>query len=311
MGTARCVGAAREAGGSVATIDFDAATSAALDAYIVNHFPDASSNPETRTGVALALWAEHDTRVNLDAYSPQLSALAAQVGLVQGQDSVARAMPSDEFRYYDIASWHDRIIPDYQPFVGYLSMVRISLPQSNADVRDIRTSIGTIAVGDHIYGSIEEFKKTYLEPPYSNTTRLDLVTPPRELGLRFGAVSAYLGYTSGGTLPSFYVLEAGTVTGEPKVPFACATIDGNIVAYTDYQPTPFAKKSHVYRGSLQVVGDNPDVLTITSEATAHSPYIRITAKFTETTTPKNIWPGFLIVRAAAIVAARMHDVPLA
>jgi hypothetical protein len=106
------------------------------------------------------------------------------------------------------------------------------------------------------------------------------------------------------------VLEAGTATGDPKVPFACATIDGSIVAFTDYQPTPFANKSHVYRGSLQVVGDNPEVLNITSEATAHSPYIRITARFTETSTPQHIWPGFLIVRAAAIVTLRRLDVPL-
>ena len=295
----------------MATIDFDAATSAALDGYIVRHFPDASTNPATRTGVALALWAENETRVDLEPYRSQLSGLAAQLGLVQGQDSVARAMPSDGFRYYDIASTHHRIIPNYEPFVGYLSMTRITLPQSDAEVRDIRTAIGTVAVGDHIYGSVQAFKQTYLEAPYKNTTRLDLVTPPRELGLRFGAVSAYLGYTNGSAMPSFYVLEAGTVTGEPKVPFASATLDGGIVAYTDYQPTPFAKKNHVYRGSLQVVGDNPELLTITSEATAHTPYIRITAKFTETTTPKNIWPGFLIVRAAAIVAARMVDVPLA
>jgi hypothetical protein len=295
----------------VATIDFDAGTSGALDAYIASHFPDASTNPDTRTGVALALWADKETAVNLDAYQTQLSDLAAQLGLAPGQDSVAKAMPSQGFRYYDVASTHDRIVPNYDPFVGYLSMVRVTLPLSNADVHDIHTGIGTVAVGDHIYRSVQEFKQTYLDAPYSHTTRLDLVTPPRELGLRFGAVSAYLGYTNGSGTPTFYVLEAGTATGDPKVPFACATIDGSIVAFTDYQPTPFAKKSHVYRGSLQVVGDNPDVLNITSEATAHSPYIRITAKFTETTTPKNIWPGFLIVRAAAIVTVRRLHVPLA
>lgn len=295
----------------MATIDFDAATSAALDAYIVSHFPDASTSPETRTGVALALWAESETGVNLAAYHAQLSELAAQIGLAHGLDSVVRAMPSAGFRYYDTVATHDRMIPDYPPFVGYLSMVRITLPQSNAEVRDIHTGIGTVAVGDHIYHSVQEFKQTYLDAPYKDTTRIDVVTPPRELGLRFGAISAYLGYTNGSATPSFYVLEAGTATGDPKVPFACATIDGSIVAYTDYQPTPFAKKSHVYRGSLHVVGDNPDVLTITAEATAHTPYIKITAKFTETTTPKNIWPGFLIVRAAAIVTQRRHNVPLA
>jgi hypothetical protein len=295
----------------VATIDFDAATSAALDAYIVAHFPDASSNPVTRTGVALALWADNETRVGLDAYRTQLSELGAEVGIAQGEDSVARAMPNDGFRYYDVASTHDRSIPDFEPFVGHLSMVRVTLPLTNAEVRDIHTGIGTVAVGDHIYRSVQEFKQTYLDAPYSHTTRLDLVTPPRELGVRFGAVSAYLGYTNGGTTPSFYVLEAGTATGDPKVPFACPTLDGGIVAFADYHPTPFAKKDHVYRGSLKVVGDTPELLTITSEATKHTPYIKISAQFTETTTPRNIWPGFLIVRAAAIVTVRRLTVPLA
>jgi hypothetical protein len=295
----------------LATIDFDTGTSAALDAYITSHFPDASTNAAARTGVALALWADNGAGINLEAYRSQLSELAAQVGIAQGADSVARAMPNGGFRYYDVASTHERITPNYDPFVGHLSMVRVTLPLTNSEVRDIQTGIGTVSVGDHMYRSVQEFKQTYLDAPYSHTTRLDLVTPPRELGLRFGAVSAYLGYTNGSATPSFYVLEAGTATGDPKVPFACATIDGSIIAFTGYQPTPFAKKSHVYRGSLQVVGDNPDVLSITSEATAHSPYIQITAKFTETTTPNNIWPGFLIVRAAAIVTLRRLNVPLA
>ncbi|HYQ00597.1 MAG TPA: hypothetical protein VER96_18090 [Polyangiaceae bacterium] len=293
----------------MATIDFDAGTSAALDAYIASHFPDASTNADTRTGVALALWADSKTGVNLDAYQTQLSELAAKLGINQGKDSVAKAMPNDGFRYYDIASTHARWIPNEEPFVGHLSMVRVTLPLTNADVRDIQTGIGTVAIGDHMYRSVQEFKQTYLDAPYSQTTRLDLVTPPRELGVRFGAVSAYLGYTNGSATPSFYVLEAGTATGDAKVPFVCATLDGSIVAFSGYQPTPFAKKSHVYRGSLHVVGDKPDVLSITSEATAHSPYITITAKFTETTTPQNIWPGFLIVRAAAIVALRSLTVP--
>jgi len=294
----------------VATISFDSNTSHALDAYIKKHFPDATSNDATRTGVALALWAEGQAGVPLGAYDAQLSGLAAQVGITKGANAVAKAMPQDGFRYYDITAKHDREIPNYQPFWGQMSMVRFTLPVSNANVKDIHTGIGTVGAGDHLYRSVEEFKKTYGGAPYSQTTRIDLVTPAREHGVRFGAISAYLGYTNGGTTPSFYVLEAGTATGDPKVPYACPTIDGGVVAYTDYKPTPFAAKGHVYRGSLRVVGDAPDLLSVWVEAKPHTPYLKLEAQFTETTTPQNIWPGFLIVRAIAIVAERLPHVPI-
>ena len=294
----------------MATIPFDSNTSHALDAYIKKHFPDATSNDQTRTGVALALWAEGNSKVALGGYEAQLAGLAAQVGIKPGANAVAKAMPKDGFRYYDIRATHDREIPNYPPFVGYMSMVRFTLPVSNANVKDIHTGIGTVGVSDHLYRSVEEFKKTYQGAPYNHTTRIDLVTPAREHGVRFGAISAYLGYTNGAATPSFYVLEAGTATGDPKVPYACPTIDGGVVAYSDYKPTPFASKSHVYRGSLRVVGDSPDLLSVWAEAKPHTPYLKLEAQFTETTTPQNIWPGFLIVRAIAIVAERLHDVPI-
>lgn len=292
----------------MATVPFDTATASALDAYIKKNFPDAGTSDEIRTGVALALWAEGNAAVSVAAYDAQLAALAPQVGLTPGNDSVARAMPAGGFRYYDVVAVHDRIIPDFDPFKGRLSMARVTLPQLNSQIRDFDTGIGTVGVRDHLYRSVEEFKTTYKGPPYDHTTRLDLVTPARELGVRFGAVSAYLGYT-GGPLPSFYVLEAGTATGDPKVPFACPTLDGTIVAYSNYHPTPFSRKDHVYRGSLRVVGDNPVLLSMTSEATPHTPYISLSATFTETTTPRNIWPGFLIVRAGMIVLDRQNTVP--
>jgi hypothetical protein len=294
----------------MATIPFTPGTAAALDGYIKSNFPDAGTSDEIRTGVALALWADKRQEVDLSAYQNDLSTLASQVGITPGQDAVARTMPAAGFRYYDVEAIHDRAIPDLDPFKGRLSMVRVTLPQTNAQIADIQTGIGSVGVRDHLYRSVEEFKTTYQEPPYTHTTRLDLVTPPRELGVRFGAVSAYLGYT-GGALPTFYVLEAGTATGDPKVPFACATIDGSIVAYGGYHPTPFSNKSHVYRGTLTVVGDSPAKLSMTSEATPHQPYITLTVTFTETTTPRNIWPGFLIARAGLIVLARRHLVPSA
>ncbi len=294
----------------MATIPFSALTAAALDGFVKKNFPDAGTNDEIRTGVALALWADRRKEVDLAAYDPQLSALASQVGITPGEQAVARAMPAGAFRYYDVEAIHDRILPDLDPFKGRLSMARVTLPQTNAEVRDFDTGIGTIGVRDHLYRSVQEFKQTYQGLPYSHTTRLDLVAPVRELGVRFGAISAYLGYT-GGPLPSFYVLEAGTATGEPKVPFSSATIDGSIVAYSGYHPTPFSRKDHVYRGNLRVVGDNPVQLWLTAEAAPHKPYISLSVTFTETTTPRNIWPGFLIVRAGLIVLERLNVVPRA
>ena len=58
----------------MATIPFDANTSKALDAYITRQFPDAATNDEIRTGVALAIWAEGRREVDLTVYATQLAA---------------------------------------------------------------------------------------------------------------------------------------------------------------------------------------------------------------------------------------------
>lgn len=289
------------------TIDFDSTTTRKLDEYIASHFPEATSNPQNRTGVALALWAERMTAIDLDAYAPQLSALAGECGITPGKDAVAKAMPRDGFRYYDVDAEHHRMIPNYAPFNGQLSMVRVRLPELKRESRDFDTGIGRVEIGDHFYRSVEEMRNTFTQEPFRSATRLDLVTPPRELGIRFGAISAYLGY-NGGDTPSFYILEAGTATGEPKVAFECATIGGKIVEFANYRPTPFARKDNVYRGTLTLTGDSPDELNMTSESKKNEPYMRLSVKFRETTTPKRIWPGFLIVRAAIIVQLRKNNV---
>ena len=102
---------------------------------------------------------------------------------------------------------------------------------------------------------------------------------------------------------------AGTSCAATSSPFISPTIDGKIVAYADYQPTPFTKKTNVYRGSLTLDGDKPLVMAMTSESTKDHPYIHLTVKFTETKTPRNIWPGFLLARAALIVELRKGKVP--
>jgi len=136
--------------------------------------------------------------------------------------------------------------------------------------------------------------------------RVDLVTPPRFGGARFGAISVYLGYRPGeGAPPSFYILEAGTATGNAKVLFLGASMDKVIVSYSGYQPTPFAAPTHVYTGKLTMSGDSPSLLQVTSHKDQTSlPYIKLTVSFEETQHPVAIWPGLQLMEAAAIVLWR-------
>ena len=289
------------------TIKFDASTTKAIDQYIKTNFPDVENiNTASRTGVALALWAEKSQSVKLKKYDKKLSVIAGQLGLSKGKYSAYRKKQEGVFRYYNVDSRHVRLIPKMAVFTGKLSMVRVTLPKTKGV--DFQTDIGSVLQRDHLYRSIKEFKKTYPEKPYNQTTRLDLITPPREHGVRFGAISVYLGYTKKSKKPSFYVLEAGTAIGEPKVPFVCDEIGGQIIAFSDYKPTPFANKSNIYVGTLTGAGDSPKVMSMTSRRNNQKPYIEVKATFKETKKPRNIWPGFLITAAAMLVMKRRKKV---
>lgn len=300
-------------------IRFDAGTRVKLYAALKGAFPD--SRPSEADLLALSVCLDRAQaqgeklppelqNIDLKPYSAALKTSAAELELASVETSTQARAPLDKARYYWVQSKHTRLAPvGFEPFVGELAMVRVTLPLSRS--KSFNTAIGKVLPGDHLIDTVLEANQKYarfLEAPLG---RVDLITPPRQ-GVRFGAISVLLGYkTPKDPLPFCYILEAGTATGQPKVLYLGKTMDVTINAYSGYQPTPFACPSHAYTGKLTMNGDDPSVLTIRArpiEGGKSAPvYIQIDASFSvQQGDVKTIWPGFLIARAASIVFMRQH-----
>lgn len=299
-------------------IRFAAKTRRELTDYVTQCFPDAQvdSQGNVLTGVALGLHLSGDKRIDLSQHAAALDGLAKdpQIAAKGLTANVAAELPvvsikrSDTFRYYNVRATHDREDPDLDPFVGRIPMVRVRLPTRKSRSKNFKTAIGSVLMSDHFYHSVEEFRSRYQgSPPYDSAIRLDLITPPRAnpFALRFGAISAYLGYLNEDAVPDFYVLEAGTATGQPKVPFPAPSFEAGIWAWAGYKPTPFTNKKHIYKGRLEWRESGTKRLSIEVRKNATSqPYMRLNAVFEETKKPWKIWPGFMILKAATIVLGR-------
>lgn len=247
--------------------------------------------------------------VDISAYDAQLSSYEAEVNLPELEKTAVTRAATDTGRYYWAHATHTRKTPTgFQPFVGELPMARVTLPARVP--QPFKTAIGDVLPGDHLVDTVLEANQKYARFLNQPLGRLDIVTPPRAGGLRFGAISVLLGYAAPtDTVPFCYILEAGTATGQPKVLYLGKTIASTINSYSGYQPTPFACPSHAYTGNLTLSGDDPATLRVTSRqienGQSQQPYIDVTVQFQlQTGKITSIWPGFLIARAASIVLMR-------
>ena len=278
-------------------------------------FPDAKvSNAEM---LALAICIRRERKQN-SPLPPELS----DIPLAEYEQDLARESqkipaeqiqtldhPDDDYRYYWVEAVHTRMTPQgFSPFTGELAMARVTLSEMRP--RKYRTAFGTISPGDHLIDTVYEANQKYARHLGYEIARLDLITPARQV-LRFGAISILFGYKNKtDPRPSCYILEAGTATGQPKVLYLGKEIGAAINAYSGYFPTPFACPSHAYLGTLTLKNDDdPDQLKISSRriegGISEQPYIDVNIRWNlQTGKLKNIWPGFLLARAAAIVIER-------
>jgi hypothetical protein len=303
------------------TIQFDPTTLRILQRTLRDAFPNAEVHQHDCEALALAL---HDPSWNttqeplpaelkcLDftPWSDQLAQLArSELPGGAEAEGVTRAprAAGDAVRYYWAEATHARLHPEgYAPFVGKLPMVRVRLPDRTP--HDFVTALGTLEQADHLIATVFEANDKYAGKLGYALQRVDVITPPRQV-LRFGAVSVMLGYRDATALPSCYILEAGTATGQAKVLFLGATMDSKINSYSGYQPTPFSCSDNAYTGTLTLAGDSPVLLHVTSrkiiDHVSQPAYIDIRVQFSEETTQlRNIWSGLLIARAALIVQGR-------
>ena len=289
-------------------IDFDPMTRRSLERLIRKNLPDAAPDDRSLTALALTLWVCQKNEIDLTPYQEQLEKLRRDLKVRQNGEHGLYLPPSQQpapFRYYEVAARHARKEPrGYIPFVGSLQMVRVTLPQTTPKVFD--TAYGSVEPGDHLLATVDECQQEYGPGLDYTIDRLDLVTPARFWGTRFGAISLYLGYRDRTTLPTFYILEGGTATGDARVTYFADDVDDMIYNYTGYKPTPFSNPSNAYSGTLTLQGDSPRRVTVTSRQLAKTrPYMHLTVDFTELAQPAQVlWPAFNIMRAALIVIAR-------
>lgn len=203
---------------------------------------------------------------------------------------------ASEFKYYDAKANHRRSLgiqptrPVSSSFDATLRMVRVPLPRyADKGNQKIRTKIGLVDLKrDHLLNSIDAVINKYVGFEQWQVSyipeKVELITSARYLNVRFGAIAVYLGYRyKNDSVPSFYILEAGTAQGEAKSLFFSNKMEQIIAGPARYKATPFSSKKNRYRGQLRMKENEPSLLFIWSHAprTGKLPYIRVRAKFKE------------------------------
>jgi hypothetical protein len=302
-------------------IDLDPTTSRILQRALKEAFPDAHVQPNDLDAAALALHRFKGNpgadslppelaQLDLSPYAPQLDELAQLTGADANDGvSVLQRPADDATRYYWVEAAHSRKRPDdYHPFVGRLAMARVTLPATTPET--YRTALGTIEPGDHLIATVHEANQKFARNLGHPLERVDVITPLRQ-GLRFGALSVYLGYKDAAQRPSCYILEAGTATGQPKVLFLGKSLETSINQFSGYKPTPFSCSDNAYLGRIHFEGDSPKQLHIKARKILNNVsqphYMELMITFTEQTeTLKNVWAGVVLAEAALIVWVRQQ-----
>jgi hypothetical protein len=244
---------------------------------------------------------------------------ATHTSTLEAENNALRAMlarKSQGEQLYWANARHSRSLkvntdtPMASEFIGRLPKVRVSLPQTlrPGENDKITTSLGDVyfRTPDHKILDIASFTDKYQKKLGYAPKRMDLITPVRHLGTRFGAISLYLGYRNANDAqPSFYMLEGGTATGDAKMIYFGQTVQTTIERPSYYQPTPFSAVNNQYVGTLAMTQDgrHPSRVVVKSTQPGHQGnYITITMDYQPVPSIDPSWPALLTLQAAARVA---------
>lgn len=232
---------------------------------------------------------------------------------------ITRMVKEGAHRLYQGHATHHRhksVPPHGKPmeskFTLPLPMVRVSLPDKiDAAKPIIETVIGEVDLSrDHLLGSIELVAAKYGDPKYLGyqPERVDLITPTRIANTRFGAMAVYVGYRKkADRAPSFYMLEAGSATGDAKMIYFSPSMAPIPSVTSYYLPTPFVTMNNTYSGGLTMKAapdeDEPEQLLVKSFAPGDKdPYITVTLQYKRSPTIDMPVPAEITADAAARVA---------
>jgi len=203
--------------------------------------------------------------------------------------------------YYLAHATHSRVVePGKHSFTAHLPLVRVGLAATDAEAKIITTSIGDVDPKDHLFQSVEQVAFKLQTDLPQVPKRVEVITPARSLGARFGAIAIYLGYYEDATSPSFYILEAGTATGDSMVYFLSPDMGPILPTRKWFIPTPFTNEQAFYAGELLMNGDEPDELHVHSMNSDKNVEVEVVVKY-ESTLPKYIYPAILTAEAASRV----------
>lgn len=216
--------------------------------------------------------------------------------------------------YYLGYGTHARMAAPHSLFTGELPLVRISLPSEGTSMTlpDIETEGGVCLPQDRLFPSIDVFWATYGDDPllkFGRPERIDLITPPRLKGNRFGAIALYLAYGKAtDEAPCFYALEAGLATGQPRIPYLGRTMDKVIVTQSNYRPTPFSGPSHWYEGRLKMKENDPGepdelIVGVFRQKPPKDQYLQVTVRYEKRDEPVMTNPLHLTLAAGARLTA--------
>ena len=160
---------------------------------------------------------------------------------------------------------------------------------------------------DHLLGSIDLLASKYAGAEYLGyrPERVDLITPARVAGSRFGAIAVYLGYKKkADKAPSFYMFEAGTASGDAKMIYFSPSFAPIKNATSYYLPTPFVSMRNTYSGYVKMRPapdeDEPEKLFVESRAVGEQdPYFTVTVSYERQKEMDVPIPAELLVRTRA------------
>lgn len=212
--------------------------------------------------------------------------------------------------YYDANATHTRHDNPLHEFRATLPVARVRLPADRAELATVEgagipwavTRLGLVSSADHTVFTVQGIADKYEHLLHKRPGYMELVTPARRDGARFGAIAVFLGYeTASDARPFFYLLEAGMATGEAVTHFLGADIDGPIAPRrSGYKPTPLSSATNFYAGQLFVSGRDPKRLIVHAKRSADGPpYVTVLVHYEATATPRDVWPGLLTAEAAS------------
>lgn len=281
----------------------------AIRAALARAFPQARITDDVVDGVATVLLVTHG---KTPARGPKDE---------RGREvaPITKHVTEKEHRLYLGDATHHRMRskpPESKPmeskFTLSVPMVRVSLPEKlEADKTVIATEVGDVDLSrDHLLGSVDLIDGKYGGKDYlgRRPARVDLLTPARLAGGRFGAIALYLGYKEKADRgPSFYIFEAGTATGDAKMVYFSPDMKPIKGVTSGYLPTPFVSMQNTYSGGITMRPapdeDEPETMYIQSYAPGDKdPYITVTLVYKRSPTMELALPLELTVDAAARVA---------